>query len=122
VLREDAVPLLEQAFAPASFVEVLLWFPDPWPKKRHHKRRLVQPRHLPLLTRVLVKGGRLRLATDWLPYAEAALDCLNAEATLENVAVDRGFIARPADRVLTRFEQRGLALGHPVRDLEFRRR
>ena len=120
VIRHDAVEVLEHMIAEASLAGLHLFFPDPWPKKRHHKRRLVQPAFVALAARKLGPGGYLHVATDWQEYAEQILALLSAEPLLENAAA--GFAERPAHRPLTKFEHRGLALGHPVRDLLFRRR
>ena len=121
VIAHDAVEVLQSQIAPGSFDEVLLYFPDPWPKKRHHKRRIVQPVFATLVASRLKPGGLLRLATDWAPYAEWMLEVLDAEPALENVAGARRYVERP-DRGLTRFENRGRRLGHQVFDLEYRRR
>lgn len=120
VIRHDAVEVLEHMVAEAWLAGLHLFFPDPWPKKRHHKRRLVQPAFVALAARRLAPGGYLHVATDWQEYAEQILAVLSGEPLLENTA--QGFAERPAHRPLTKFEQRGLALGHPVRDLLFRRR
>ena len=88
IICHDAVEVLEQQLAPASLEEILILFPDPWPKKRHHKRRLIQPPFVALAAARLVPGGRLRLATDWEPYAFAMLETLSAEGNLENLAAD----------------------------------
>jgi tRNA (guanine-N7-)-methyltransferase len=101
---------------------VQLYFPDPWPKTRHHKRRLVQHAFAMLVARVLKPGGRWLLATDWRPYAEQMREVLNAQAEFANLAGDGHFVPRPPGRPLTRFEQRGLKLGHEVFDLAFRRK
>jgi len=122
VICRDAVEVLEREIAPASLDEILILFPDPWPKKRHHKRRLIQPPFVALLTRALARGGVLRLATDWQPYALGMLEVLEAAAELANLAADGGFVARPAERPPTRFERRGERLGHEVWDLAYRRR
>ncbi|MET0789135.1 MAG: tRNA (guanosine(46)-N7)-methyltransferase TrmB [Cellulomonas sp.] len=98
---------------------VHVFFPDPWPKARHHKRRLVQPSHVALLRSRLRLGGTLHCATDWVDYADAMLEVLTGDPGLENTA--DGFAPRPPDRPVTKFEQRGLELGHEVRDLVFRR-
>lgn len=121
VIAHDAVEVLQSQLAPGSLDEVLLYFPDPWPKKRHHKRRIVQPAFAALVASRLKPGGVFRLATDWAPYAEWMLEVLNAEPALENAADRARFIERP-DRGLTRFENRGRRLGHQVFDLEYRRR
>ena len=118
----DAVPVLAHCIAPRSLDEVLLLFPDPWPKKRHHKRRIVQPAFARLVVERLVPGGVWRLATDWSPYAEHMLDVLDAEPELFNVHGPRARAPRPETRPTTRFEQRGERLGHEVSDLEYRRR
>ena len=122
VVCHDAVEVLERQIAPGSLAEVLILFPDPWPKKRHHKRRLIQPAFIALAERALAAGGVLRLATDWQPYALEMLAHLGAAPGLRNLAVDGGFVARPAERIPTRFELRGTRLGHEVWDLAFARR
>jgi tRNA (guanine-N7-)-methyltransferase len=121
VACRDAVEVLAQRVADASLDTVLLYFPDPWPKKRHHKRRIVQPAFVELVARKLRAGGSLRLATDWQPYAEQMLEVVGACALLRNEH-DRGFAPRPESRPLTRFESRGQRLGHEVWDLDFRTR
>ena len=97
-----------------------IFFPDPWPKKRHHKRRLIQAPFVALAAKKLVAGGYVHLATDWEPYAEQMLEVLAAESSLQNTA--GAYATRPAYRPQTKFEARGLKLGHGVRDLVFRRR
>jgi tRNA (guanine-N7-)-methyltransferase len=119
VLQHDAVEVLRAGIAPASLAAILVLFPDPWPKKRHHKRRLINAGFVELATSRLVPGGTLQLATDWLPYAEAMLEVLNASPGLRNCAADGRFVARNPGRVRTRFETRGERLGHQVRDLCF---
>jgi tRNA (guanine-N7-)-methyltransferase len=121
VICHDAVEVLAQQIAPGSLAEILMFFPDPWPKKRHHKRRLIQSPFAQVLASRLAPGGVLRLATDWQPYALEMLEVLSAVAALENLAADGGFSARPQQRVPTRFERRGARLGHTVWDLAFRR-
>ncbi len=121
VVCHDAVEVLERHLRGLCLDEILILFPDPWPKKRHHTRRLLQPQFVTLLTQRLNEGGALRLATDWEPYAAEMLATLSAEPGLRNVAPDGGFIPRPAERSSTRFERRGARLGHQVWDLEFRR-
>ena len=121
VIAHDAVEVLEKQLAPASLDEVLLYFPDPWPKKRHHKRRIVQPSFAALVADRLKPGGTLHLATDWEPYALQMLEILNAEPLLANAAAGGRWIEDPAARTPTRFEQRGRRLGHDVFDLEYRR-
>lgn len=106
----------------AALAGAYIFFPDPWPKKRHHKRRLVQPPFVQELLRVLKPGALLHLATDWEDYARHMLEALNAEPGLENTAGLAVYAPRSAARPLTRFERRGLKLGHTVRDLCYRRR
>jgi tRNA (guanine-N7-)-methyltransferase len=137
LIAHDAVEVLEHQLSPGSLDEILLYFPDPWPKKRHHKRRIVQPAFAALVADRLKTGGTFHAATDWEPYALQMLDVLNAEPRLVNAAAQgrsvkgdavkgdaplflEGKGARPL--LPTRFEQRGLRLGHGVFDLEYRRR
>lgn len=115
VIRHDAAEVLEHMVADGALAGIHLFFPDPWPKKRHHKRRLVQPAFAALAARKLAPGGYLHAATDWDDYAAQIEDVLAAEPRFERVA---GAGARPA----TKFELRGLKLGHNVRDLFFRKR
>jgi tRNA (guanine-N7-)-methyltransferase len=121
VICHDAVEVLQQQLAPASVELVHIFFPDPWPKKRHHKRRLIQTPFVELLAKTIARSGTLRLATDWEPYALHMREVLDASAAFVNVAADAGFVARSAERTLTRFERRGQRLGHGVWDLEYRR-
>jgi tRNA (guanine-N7-)-methyltransferase len=121
VICRDAVEVLERCIAEASLDEVLLYFPDPWPKKRHHKRRIVQPGFVALVASRLRPGGVLRMATDWQPYAEHMLAIAGACATLRNDSAEGDYVPRPASRPVTRFERRGQRLGHGVWDLAFRR-
>lgn len=121
LLCQDAALVLRERIPPGSLQEILILFPDPWPKKRHHKRRLVQPGFVAVAVRALGAGGMLRLATDWQPYALEMLEALNAAQGLANLAPDGGFLPRPAERLPTRFELRGTRLGHEVWDLAFRR-
>lgn len=120
IVQHDAVEVLQHMVPPDSLDGVHVFFPDPWPKKRHHKRRLLQPPFVALLASRLKSGGYLHAATDWEEYAEQMLQVLHAEPLLENTA--DGYAPRPAYRPLTKFEQRGLKLGHAVRDVVFRRR
>ncbi len=120
VAMADALDVLERWLAPSSVEEVLVWFPDPWPKKRHHKRRLVQPGFATLVHRVLRPGGRLYLATDWEPYAEHMLEVLGAHSGFSNCAAPGRFMPRPERRRETRFEGRGRRRGHRVFDLAWR--
>lgn len=121
VYCHDAVQVLEHDIAAASLGEIRIWFPDPWPKKRHHKRRLIQPAFATLLAAKLRGGGLLHLATDWQDYAEQMWDVLDAEPSLRNEAGARGWFDRPAWRPQTHFEARGLRLGHGVWDLLYQR-
>jgi len=121
VVCHDAVEVLERQIAPDALDEVLILFPDPWHKKRHHKRRLIQAPFVALVVSRLARGGVLRLATDWEPYALQMLEVLGANSSLRNLSADNGFIERPTERVLTRFEKRGARLGHGVWDLAFQR-
>ncbi|MGH8766146.1 MAG: tRNA (guanosine(46)-N7)-methyltransferase TrmB [Burkholderiales bacterium] len=114
VIRHDAVDVLEHMIADASLAGIHLFFPDPWPKKRHHKRRLVQPPFAALTARKLAPGGYLHAATDWPDYAEQ----------IDGVFSSNGFFTKevPKHRPVTKFERRGLGLGHPVHDLLFLRK
>jgi tRNA (guanine-N7-)-methyltransferase len=118
VVAHDAVEVLAHMIPPASLDEVLVYFPDPWPKKRHHKRRIVQPEFASLVASRLRPGGRFRLATDWEPYAAWMLEVLNASPDFTNAAPDGGCVERP-ERGATRFERRGRRLGHRVYDLDY---
>jgi len=120
VIRHDAVDVLEQMIAEGSLAGLHVFFPDPWPKKRHNKRRLIQPPLVALAARKLAPGGYLHLATDWEPYAGHMLEVLSAEPLIENSAA--GYAPRPAWRPQTKFEARGLRLGHGVHDLVFLRK
>jgi tRNA (guanine-N7-)-methyltransferase len=122
IVCHDAVDVLAAQVAPLSVQEILILFPDPWPKKRHHKRRLLQAAFVALAASRLAPAGQLRLATDWEPYAQHMLETLNACAALENLAADGGFVPRPGERKPTRFERRGERLGHEVWDLAYRKR
>ena len=117
IVQHDAVPVLDRMIAPASLAGVHVWFPDPWHKKRHHKRRLIQPAFVAALVSRLAPGAYVHLATDWQPYAEAMLQVLSGEPALRNTA--DAYAARPDWRPLTKFEARGLKLGHGVWDLLF---
>lgn len=119
IVQHDAVEVLRDMVPDASLAGVHVYFPDPWPKKRHHKRRIIQPDFVALVAGKLATGGYVHCATDWEEYAHWMLEVLEAEPRLVNTAV--GFAPRPAWRPLTKFEQRGLRLGHGVWDLVFRR-
>ena len=117
----DAVEILENCIAPNSLDVIQIFFPDPWHKKRHHKRRLIQPGFVALLRTRLAPGGRLHLATDWENYAEQMLEVLESSDGFENVAGAGRFHPRPEYRPQTKFETRGEKLGHGVWDLVFTR-
>ena len=117
VYRHDAVEVLTHEIVDGSLDEIRIYFPDPWHKKRHNKRRLVQPEFAALLTQKLCDGGRLHLATDWQDYAEQMWDVLDATPGLRNRADARGHVPRPEWRPQTHFETRGQKLGHGVWDL-----
>jgi len=119
LLQHDAVEVLQHRVSPASLAGVHVWFPDPWHKKRHQKRRLIQPELVALLASRIAPGGYLHCATDWQDYAVQMLDVLAAEPALRNAA--DGYAPKPDWRPLTKFEQRGLKLGHGVWDLLFRK-
>lgn len=118
VVQHDAFEVLTRMLAPASLNGIHIFFPDPWHKTRHHKRRLIQPPLVRLLTSRLLSGGYIHLATDWENYAEQMLAVLAAEPLLHNTVTD--YAPRPDTRPLTKFEQRGIRLGHGVWDLVFR--
>ncbi|MDP9087237.1 MAG: tRNA (guanosine(46)-N7)-methyltransferase TrmB [Pseudomonadota bacterium] len=122
VICQDAVDVLRNRIADQSLDEVLVFFPDPWHKKRHHKRRLVEPAFVALVAAKLRSGGTLRLATDWQNYAEQMLAVCNANPALESMSANLTFVARPEFRPPTRFERRGERLGHGVWDLCYLRR
>jgi tRNA (guanine-N7-)-methyltransferase len=115
----DAVDVLQDRIADETFDEVLVFFPDPWHKKRHHKRRLIDPAFAALLARKMRLGGVLRLATDWQAYAEQMLQVCNAEPSFDSQSAQREYVARPDFRPPTRFERRGERLGHGVWDLAY---
>jgi tRNA (guanine-N7-)-methyltransferase len=119
IVQHDAVEVLQNMLADASLDGVHIFFPDPWHKKRHHKRRLIQAEFVQLLCSKLKAGAYIHVATDWQEYAEWVLEVLRAEPQLQNTAVD--YAEKPAYRPLTKFENRGLKLGHGVWDLVFKR-
>jgi len=121
VSGHDAVEVLRDQVMPGALDEVLLLFPDPWHKKRHHKRRLVQPPFVELVASRLSAGGVFRLATDWEPYALQMLEVLTASDSFANLSSTGDWMPRPEERAPTRFEKRGARLGHDVWDLAFRR-
>jgi len=119
VVRHDAVEVLRDMVPPGSLAGIHVFFPDPWPKKRHHKRRLVQEPFARLAAERLAPGGYIHVATDWEEYAEYALGVLSHEKLLENTA--ENYAPRPATRPETKFERRGIKLGHGVWDIVFKR-
>ena len=122
IMHGDAAQLLRDCFTANSLDQILVYFPDPWPKKRHHKRRLIQPALVQLLAARLRVGGRLELATDWEAYADQMLQVLDGNLELEN-QFGRGYFApRPLTRPITKFERRGRRLGHGVWDLVYLRK
>jgi len=121
VIAHDAVDVLQQQIPESSLDEVQLLFPDPWPKARHHKRRLVQPEFARLVASRLIPGGRFHLATDWEPYADEMLQVLSDCDALRNCVASGGFADQVMSRSATRFELRGQRLGHRVRELLFTR-
>ena len=122
VMRHDAVEVLENSIAPKSLDGAYLFFPDPWHKKKHHKRRILQPSFLQLLASALKSGGVFHAATDWEHYAEQMMEVLSAADELfTNTAGANAYSPRPDYRPVTKFEQRGERLGHGVWDLIFRR-
>ena len=121
VFNLDAVEVLAAGFADASLDNVLLYFPDPWPKKRHHKRRIVQPVFADEIARVLAPGGIWRLATDWENYGQHMRDVLDVHPAFENIGDANGYVSAPPRRD-TRFENRGVNKGHVVHDMAYRRR
>jgi len=119
IIQHDAVEVLESMIAQACLDGVHVFFPDPWPKKRHHKRRLIQPPFVALLASRMKQGAYVHVATDWEDYAQQIMEVLSIEPLLANTA--DGYAPRPGQRPLTKFEDRGLKLGHGVWDLMFRR-
>ncbi len=122
VFTRDAVEVLESAIADGALDAVLLFFPDPWHKKRHHKRRIVRPEFVALIHRKLRAGGQFHLATDWEDYAEHMLATVSAHPGFANLSGEGSFAPRPEQRPITKFERRGQRLGHGVWDLLFERR
>ncbi len=121
ILKSDAMALLRHHLPAGCLDGLYLFFPDPWPKKKHHKRRIVQPEFTQLVHQALKPGGFLHMATDWEHYAKQMLQVLSEAAGFTNSAGRGNFSPRPSDRPLTHFEQRGQRLGHGVWDLIFRR-
>lgn len=121
LIKHDAIEVLEHMIAPATLDRILLFFPDPWHKKRHHKRRIVNERFRDLVYRALKPGASIHIATDWQDYAESIALQFLEDARFANQGDAAGYVTRPDYRPLTRFEQRGLNLGHGVWDLLFTR-
>ena len=117
VFNDDAVDVLSSAIGDQTIDKICLFFPDPWPKKKHNKRRILQSDFLDQVIRVLKVGGEFHFASDWQPYAEQALEKLNSISRLQNLAEDSLYSERPSDRPMTKFERRGLKLGHGVWDI-----
>lgn len=119
--RHDAVEVLQHEIPPGSLAEARIWFPDPWHKTRHHKRRLIQPGFVSLLASRMATDGLLHLATDWQPYADHMLEVLECSPAWRNLLGPGAYAPRPEWRIETHFERRGLKLGHGVRDLLYRK-
>jgi tRNA (guanine-N7-)-methyltransferase len=119
VVCHDAVEVLHSQIPPGALTAIHIFFPDPWPKKRHHKRRLIQPAFVELVANALKQGGILRLATDWQDYAMQMREVIEANPAFSTLATQDGYVERSSDRPLTRFERRGHRLGHSVWDLAF---
>jgi tRNA (guanine-N7-)-methyltransferase len=117
VSLDDAVKVFEEQMLSGSLTRVQIFFPDPWHKKRHNKRRLINSSFLDTLSRVLASKGQLHIATDWEPYADEVLELLTSHSSFENTA--KAYVARPERRPLTKYEARGERLGHRVRDILF---
>ncbi len=122
IMSEDAVEIIRNQIPEQALTGVQLFFPDPWPKKKHHKRRIVQPEFVKLLASRLKPGGFFHMATDWENYAEHMLEVMSAVEDFENSTKEGDFIPRPDSRPLTKFEQRGQRLGHGVWDLLYIRK
>jgi tRNA (guanine-N7-)-methyltransferase len=118
---EDAVPFLKQRIPTGSLAGIRIYFPDPWPKKRHHKRRIIQPEFVSQLARSMAKGGTLHLATDWQPYADHMLEVMQASPDFSNLSPTGDYCDKPDWRPDTKYEKRGENLGHDVRDMLFER-
>lgn len=121
VYQEDAIEVLKQCIPDASLDRLLLFFPDPWHKARHHKRRIVQSEFAQLVRSKLKVGGVFHMATDWEPYAEYMLEVMQVAAGYQNLSSSGNWVERPAERPVTKFERRGHKLGHGVWDLKFQR-
>ena len=121
VVCGDAVPFLQNRVPDGSLAGVRIYFADPWPKKRHHKRRLIQPEFVDHLARCLNTGGILHMATDWQPYAEHMLEVMQDRSDFENLSPTGDYCETPEWRPYTKYEKRGERLGHEVRDLLYQR-
>ena len=121
IFCHDAVEVLDRCIPAACLDRVLLFFPDPWPKRKHHKRRILQPAFVDRIARKLKTGGRFHMATDWEPYAEHMLKVMQSTTDFVNCNNAGGYSERPGYRPVTRFERRGQRLGHGVRDLVYQR-
>ncbi len=119
VVEHDAVEFIETMLPDNCIDRVQVFFPDPWHKKRHFKRRLIQPALCEKLQRILKRGGILHVATDWVPYAEHCVEVIDSIDTFDNVSASGDYIEKPDYRPETKFERRGLKLGHEVRDMHF---
>ncbi|MDC8829755.1 tRNA (guanosine(46)-N7)-methyltransferase TrmB [Alteromonas gilva] len=122
LMEHDAVEVLNNMIPDASLHRLQLFFPDPWHKKRHHKRRIVQPEFVELVRKKLAIGGTFHMATDWQPYAEHMAEVMNSAAGFSNTAAEGNYVSRPDYRPITKFEVRGQKLGHGVWDLIFERK
>jgi tRNA (guanine-N7-)-methyltransferase len=118
---EDAVPFMKNRIADGSLAGVRIYFPDPWPKKRHHKRRIIQADFVSLMARCMAKGSILHLATDWQPYAEHILGVMQTSPEFINLSATGDYCERPEWRPYTKYEKRGEQLGHEVRDMLYQR-
>jgi tRNA (guanine-N7-)-methyltransferase len=121
IVCADAVEFLHKRIATESLAGVRIYFPDPWPKKRHHKRRIIQPGFVSLLARCMKPGAVLHLATDWQPFADHVLEVMHTSTEFSNLSVEGDYCERPDWRPYTKYEQRGERLGHEVRDLLYQR-
>lgn len=119
VFEHDAIEVLEHCIADGALTRLQLFFPDPWHKKKHHKRRIVQPEFVQRVHSKLAPGGQLHMATDWQPYAEYMLEVMQAQPNFNNTSASNDYVARPEYRPITKFEVRGQKLGHGVWDLIF---
>lgn len=121
VASEDGMEVLQRNIPDQSLAGILIFFPDPWHKKKHKKRRMIQAEFVHAAALRLQQGGILHLATDWEDYAQQMLEVLSAEPLLKNTSLENAYVERPQSRPLTKYEQRGLRLGHGVWDLVFQR-